>query len=319
MTGRTESGEIVTVDVLPEGSPAANPAFDVTPARLVTGADHRARRLRRQRSGPSRRSIPSSRRRRDRLSPAVRATVGLGFTQIVGWGTTFLMPSVLGRHIEHDLGLPSEVVYGGITVMFGVGALFAPRVGRLIDRTGARTLMASGLGALRPVARRARRLAGTRELSPVLGGDGRRLDPGAQHAGQHRARPGRGPPGAPGDRHAGHHRRLRLDRVLADLRRARTAASAGAARCWSMPRSICSSACRSICWCCPAARVAPCGSRRGRARRRPCRRPRAGASSCCWPLPSPAAPSSSPASSCTRSACCAASATTPPRRCCSPR
>jgi methylthioribose-1-phosphate isomerase len=26
----------VTVDILPEGSPAANPAFDVTPARLVT-------------------------------------------------------------------------------------------------------------------------------------------------------------------------------------------------------------------------------------------------------------------------------------------
>ena len=31
-----QSGEVVTVDVLPEGSPAANPAFDVTPARLVT-------------------------------------------------------------------------------------------------------------------------------------------------------------------------------------------------------------------------------------------------------------------------------------------
>ena len=62
----------------------------------------------------------------------------------MGWGTTFLMPSVLGRHIERDLGLPSEVVYGGITVMFGVGALFAPRVGRLLDRTGARSLMAIG-------------------------------------------------------------------------------------------------------------------------------------------------------------------------------
>ena len=36
ITGRTAAGEIVTVDVLPEGSPAANPAFDVTPARLVT-------------------------------------------------------------------------------------------------------------------------------------------------------------------------------------------------------------------------------------------------------------------------------------------
>ena len=78
------------------------------------------------------------------LSPAARATAGLGFTQIVGWGTTFLRPAVLGRHIQDSLGLASEVVFAGITVMFGVGALLAPQVGRLIDRTGARTLMASG-------------------------------------------------------------------------------------------------------------------------------------------------------------------------------
>lgn len=79
-----------------------------------------------------------------KVSQAAKATAGLGLTQIVGWGTTFLMPSVLGRHIEHDLGLPSEVVYGGITVMFGVGALFSPWVGRLLDRTGARSVMAVG-------------------------------------------------------------------------------------------------------------------------------------------------------------------------------
>jgi predicted MFS family arabinose efflux permease len=78
------------------------------------------------------------------LTPAAKATIGLGLTQIVGWGTTFLMPSVLGRPIERDLGLPSEVIYGGITVMFGVGALFAPRVGRLLDRNGARGVMAVG-------------------------------------------------------------------------------------------------------------------------------------------------------------------------------
>src|SRR5215470_16488612 len=36
IAGRAPNGEVVTVDVLPEGSPAANPAFDVTPARLVT-------------------------------------------------------------------------------------------------------------------------------------------------------------------------------------------------------------------------------------------------------------------------------------------
>ena len=64
------------------------------------------------------------------LSPAVRATAGLGVTQIIGWGTTFLMPSVLGRSMERTLGLPSEVIYGGITVMFGVGALFSPWVGK---------------------------------------------------------------------------------------------------------------------------------------------------------------------------------------------
>jgi methylthioribose-1-phosphate isomerase len=37
MTGRTAAGEIATVQIAPDGSPAANPAFDITPARLITG------------------------------------------------------------------------------------------------------------------------------------------------------------------------------------------------------------------------------------------------------------------------------------------
>jgi methylthioribose-1-phosphate isomerase len=37
LTGATAEGEIATIRVTPEGSPAANFAFDVTPARLVTG------------------------------------------------------------------------------------------------------------------------------------------------------------------------------------------------------------------------------------------------------------------------------------------
>src|SRR5258708_4968084 len=36
ITGRTSSGSLETVRVVPEGSPALNLAFDVTPARLVT-------------------------------------------------------------------------------------------------------------------------------------------------------------------------------------------------------------------------------------------------------------------------------------------
>lgn len=35
--GRLSDGSITTVRISPDGSPAANPAFDVTPARLITG------------------------------------------------------------------------------------------------------------------------------------------------------------------------------------------------------------------------------------------------------------------------------------------
>jgi methylthioribose-1-phosphate isomerase len=37
LSGRLPDGSIATVAITPEGSGAANPAFDVTPARLVTG------------------------------------------------------------------------------------------------------------------------------------------------------------------------------------------------------------------------------------------------------------------------------------------
>ena len=37
MTGRTQAGVVVTVEIAAPGSGAANPGFDVTPARLVTG------------------------------------------------------------------------------------------------------------------------------------------------------------------------------------------------------------------------------------------------------------------------------------------
>ena len=35
--GKTEDGRTVRVRISPEGTPGANPAFDVTPARLITG------------------------------------------------------------------------------------------------------------------------------------------------------------------------------------------------------------------------------------------------------------------------------------------
>ena len=35
VSGRTASGDRVEVQLTPDGSPAGNPAFDVTPARLI--------------------------------------------------------------------------------------------------------------------------------------------------------------------------------------------------------------------------------------------------------------------------------------------
>ncbi|TVR95396.1 MAG: S-methyl-5-thioribose-1-phosphate isomerase [Rhodospirillales bacterium] len=37
VTGRTREGHVVSVDITPAGATAANPSFDVTPARLITG------------------------------------------------------------------------------------------------------------------------------------------------------------------------------------------------------------------------------------------------------------------------------------------
>jgi MFS family permease len=73
-----------------------------------------------------------------------RATLGIGVTQIIGWGSTFLMPSVLGRPIQEELGMPSELTYGGITVMFGLGALLSPRIGRAMDTGSPRLIMTAG-------------------------------------------------------------------------------------------------------------------------------------------------------------------------------
>lgn len=73
-----------------------------------------------------------------------RAIVGLAATQIVGWGTTYYVPSVLAPEFRASLGLSQEAVFGGITVMLLVGAAAAPATSRLIERRGARVALMLG-------------------------------------------------------------------------------------------------------------------------------------------------------------------------------
>ena len=70
--------------------------------------------------------------------------VGLGLTQLIGWGATFTALGILGAPIARDLNLPREAVFGGVTIMMLVSAALAPSLGRRIDRLGSRHLMVPG-------------------------------------------------------------------------------------------------------------------------------------------------------------------------------
>ena len=65
----------------------------------------------------------------------------LALGQIVGWGTTYYMPSVLAPDLGRDLGLDTTGVFLGVTTMVAFGGLASPLAGRLLDRWGAGRFM----------------------------------------------------------------------------------------------------------------------------------------------------------------------------------
>jgi len=73
-----------------------------------------------------------------------RAVAGLAVTQIIGWGTTFHLPAVLGSVMAPSIGISMEVLFGGISVQLLASALVAPRIGRRVDRQGGRAIMVCG-------------------------------------------------------------------------------------------------------------------------------------------------------------------------------
>jgi MFS family permease len=77
------------------------------------------------------------------LPPGV-VVAALGATQILGWGTAYFLPGVLGPAMERDLGLAPGTSFAGIAILLGLAGLLAPMVGRAIDRHGARPALATG-------------------------------------------------------------------------------------------------------------------------------------------------------------------------------
>jgi predicted MFS family arabinose efflux permease len=69
---------------------------------------------------------------------------GLALTEIVSWGVLYYGFSVLLVPMQRDLGWSRGVLVGGFTSAVVVSALVAPAVGRYLDATGPRLLMAGG-------------------------------------------------------------------------------------------------------------------------------------------------------------------------------
>lgn len=74
----------------------------------------------------------------------VLAVLGIGLTQVIGWGTSFSAIAVLGTKMSADLGLARELIFGGVTAMLVVGAFFSPYCGVLVEKHGPRVMMAFG-------------------------------------------------------------------------------------------------------------------------------------------------------------------------------
>ena len=79
------------------------------------------------------------------LTPAMlRAILGLGVTQIIGWGTTYYLLSLMGGQIAASLDLSKGVVLFGVSMTLIGAALLGPWVGRWQDRRGTREVMTTG-------------------------------------------------------------------------------------------------------------------------------------------------------------------------------
>ncbi len=89
------------------------------------------------------------------MSLARRLTLVLGCSQLLCWSTTFYLPAVIGGVAAESLGVSRVAVIGGFSWALLVAGFCAPRVGRRIDGTGGRAVlaasaivMAAGLGLL---------------------------------------------------------------------------------------------------------------------------------------------------------------------------
>ena len=72
----------------------------------------------------------------------------LGVTQILAWGCSYYLPAVLAQPITMASGWPLPWIIGGLSLGLLVAGLCSPMVGRAIERTGGRPVLASSSALL---------------------------------------------------------------------------------------------------------------------------------------------------------------------------
>ena len=77
-------------------------------------------------------------------TPSPRLIVpALGVTQILAWGSSYYLPTVLAAPIAAETGWPLTWVVGGLSLGLLIAGLVSPLVGRTIHRLGGRPVLAA--------------------------------------------------------------------------------------------------------------------------------------------------------------------------------
>lgn len=74
--------------------------------------------------------------------------VALGLTQMIAWGSTYYLPTVLAEPISIELGISSSWFFAAFSGAILLSAAVAPSVGRSIDRLGGRPTLATSSAVL---------------------------------------------------------------------------------------------------------------------------------------------------------------------------
>ena len=75
------------------------------------------------------------------MEPSNSVIARLGIAQTLAWGSTYYLPAMLATPMAKDLGVSTPTVFAAFSAALIVSALIGPSAGRMIDRTGGRTVL----------------------------------------------------------------------------------------------------------------------------------------------------------------------------------